>query len=98
MYCSNCTLLQLSHIAPQEIMYKKFYWYKSGITKTMRDGLNELYHDIKKNCEIKPGDVIYDPVRSYPQRIIRLLLFLSWAARALMWYNVRSLCSLRSTH
>ena len=27
MYCQNCTLLQLSHIAPQEIMYKKFYWY-----------------------------------------------------------------------
>ena len=29
-------------------MYKKFYWYKSGITKTMRDGLYELYKDIKK--------------------------------------------------
>ena len=60
VYCNKCKLLQLEHSAPQEIMYKKFYWYKSGITKTMRDGLKELYLDIKKNCKIKPGDVILD--------------------------------------
>ena len=60
VYCKKCHLLQLEHSAPQEIMYKKFYWYKSGITKTMRDGLKELYQDIKKNCKIKPGDVILD--------------------------------------
>lgn len=60
VYCKKCQLLQLEHSAPQEIMYKKFYWYKSGITQTMRDGLKELYRDIKKNCKIKPGDVILD--------------------------------------
>ena len=60
VYCKNCQLLQLEHSAPQELMYKKFYWYKSGVTKTMRDGLKELYQDIKKNCEIKSGDVILD--------------------------------------
>ena len=52
VYCQKCQLLQLEHSAPQEIMYKKFYWYKSGITKTMRDGLKELYQDIKKNSKI----------------------------------------------
>lgn len=60
VYCKNCQLLQLEHSAPQEIMYKKYYWYKSGITKTMRDSLFELYKDIKKNCKIKPGDTILD--------------------------------------
>ena len=60
VYCKKCQLLQLEHSAPQEIMYKKHYWYKSGITKTMRDGLKELYIDIKKNCKIKSGDVILD--------------------------------------
>ena len=60
VYCKKCQLLQLEHSAPQEIMYKKFYWYKSGITQTMREGLKELYQDIKKNCKIKPGDVILD--------------------------------------
>ena len=42
LYCYNCTLIQLSHITPQEIMYKRFYWYKSGITKTMREGLRNI--------------------------------------------------------
>jgi len=60
VYCKKCKLLQLEHSAPQEIMYKKFYWYKSGITKTMRDGLKELYQDIKKNCKLNPGDVVLD--------------------------------------
>ena len=27
IYCNECELIQLSHIAPQEIMYKRFYWY-----------------------------------------------------------------------
>jgi hypothetical protein len=60
VYCKNCQLLQLEHSAPQEIMYKKFYWYKSGVTKIMREGLKELYQDIKRNCNIKSGDVILD--------------------------------------
>ena len=60
IYCLNCKLLQLKHSAPQEIMYKKYYWYKSGITKTMRDSLQELQQDIKKNCKLKKGDVILD--------------------------------------
>ena len=60
VYCVNCKLLQLEHSAPQEIMYKKYYWYKSGITKTMRDSLKELKQDIKKNCKLKKGDVILD--------------------------------------
>ena len=36
VYCNNCKLLQLEHSAPQEIMYKKFYWYRSGVTNTMK--------------------------------------------------------------
>ena len=60
VYCSKCKLLQLEHSAPQEIMYKKYYWYKSGITKTMRDSLKELYQDIKKNCNLKKGDTVLD--------------------------------------
>ena len=24
-YCNKCSLIQLSHIAPQELMYKRFY-------------------------------------------------------------------------
>ena len=60
MFCKKCTLIQLSHIAPQEIMYKRFYWYKSGITKTMRDGLKELSFACKENVNLKKYDTILD--------------------------------------
>ena len=43
VYCNNCKLLQLEHSAPQEIMYKKFYWYRSGVTNTMRTALKDIY-------------------------------------------------------
>ena len=60
MYCSKCTLLQLSHIAPQEIMYKKFYWYRSGVTKTMQDGLKDIYSSSLKFVNLKKNDVVLD--------------------------------------
>jgi len=34
--CGNCSLLQLRHTAPQELLYSRFYWYRSGVTETMR--------------------------------------------------------------
>ena len=53
LYCKKCTLIQLSHIAPQELMYRRFYWYKSGVTQTMRDGLKELYFSTLKHIKKK---------------------------------------------
>ena len=60
VYCKNCKLLQLEHSAPQELMYRRFYWYRSGVTQTMKDSLYELYADIKNNFIIKPNDLILD--------------------------------------
>ena len=60
LYCRNCSLIQLSHIAPQELMYRRFYWYKSGITKTMRDGLKNIYIESLKYAKLNRGDVVLD--------------------------------------
>jgi hypothetical protein len=60
LYCNHCTLIQLSHLAPQEIMYRRFYWYKSGVTKTMREGLKELFSDCVKKAKLKKNDIILD--------------------------------------
>ena len=60
MYCSKCTLLQLSHIAPQELMYRKFYWYRSGITKTMRENLKDIYKSSLKYINLHKSDVVLD--------------------------------------
>ena len=48
VYCKNCKLLQLQHSAPQEIIYKKFYWYKSGVTNTMKNALRDIFLTAKK--------------------------------------------------
>jgi hypothetical protein len=59
-YCNNCSLIQLSHIAPQEIMYKRFYWYRSGVTKTMKMGLHDIFTESLKHVKINTNDVILD--------------------------------------
>lgn len=60
LYCSNCSLIQLSHIAPQELMYRRHYWYKSGVTKTMKDALKELYISSLKHVRIEKNDTVLD--------------------------------------
>ena len=47
VYCKKCKLLQLEHSAPQELMYKKFYWYRSGVTNTMRIALKDIFLKVK---------------------------------------------------
>jgi hypothetical protein len=59
-YCNNCSLIQLSHMAPQEIMYRRFYWYRSGVTKIMRLGLQNLYKESLKHVNLKKNDVVLD--------------------------------------
>ena len=60
LFCNKCTLIQLSHIAPQEIMYKRFYWYRSGVTKTMKNGLKNIYTESLKYVNLKKNDVVLD--------------------------------------
>ena len=60
VYCNKCKLLQLKHSAPQEIMYKKFYWYRSGVTNTMKLALKDIAQVIKKMKILKKNDTILD--------------------------------------
>jgi len=60
LYCKRCSLIQLSHIAPQEIMYKRFYWYRSGVTKIMKQGLYNIFKESLKYIKVKKNDVILD--------------------------------------
>ena len=60
MYCKNCSLIQLSHIAPQEIMYKRFYWYRSGVTRTMQLGLKNIFKESLKFVKLERKDVVLD--------------------------------------
>ena len=41
-------------------MYKKFYWYRSGVTATMKKALKDIYHDILKLNILEKKDVVLD--------------------------------------
>jgi NDP-4-keto-2,6-dideoxyhexose 3-C-methyltransferase len=58
--CKNCTLLQLRHTAPQELLYARYYWYRSGVTDTMRLGLRNITEAIEETIPLVPGDVVLD--------------------------------------
>jgi len=58
--CGRCTLLQLLHTAPQEILYSRHYWYRSGVTDTMRRGLKDIADAVASAVSLKPGDAILD--------------------------------------
>lgn len=58
--CESCSLLQLKHTAPQELLYSRHYWYKSGVTKTMREALKEIAETTTKMAGLKKGDVVLD--------------------------------------
>jgi SAM-dependent methyltransferase len=58
--CDNCNLLQLKHTAPQELLYSRHYWYRSGVTDTMRAALRDITAGIESMVELKAGDVVLD--------------------------------------
>ena len=60
IFCENCSLVQLKHTAPQELMYARFYWYKSGVTNTMRRALRDITETVERMIPLKKGDVVLD--------------------------------------
>lgn len=58
--CGNCSLVQLRDTAPQELLYSRFYWYRSGVTETMRKALRDITKDIEDRISLKSGDVVLD--------------------------------------
>jgi len=58
--CENCSLLQLRHTAPQELLYSRYYWYRSGVTDTMRRALRDITQEIEAMVPLKSGDVVLD--------------------------------------
>ncbi len=58
--CDQCQLLQLRHSAPQELLYSRYYWYRSGVTDTMRNALKDIVSEIESIVELKPKDTVLD--------------------------------------
>ncbi|MBM3295583.1 MAG: class I SAM-dependent methyltransferase [Candidatus Aminicenantes bacterium] len=58
--CESCSLLQLKHTAPQELLYARYYWYRSGVTDTMKRALRDITEAVEGLVELKSGDVVLD--------------------------------------
>ncbi|MDP6561884.1 MAG: hypothetical protein QF793_03070, partial [Candidatus Peribacteraceae bacterium] len=58
--CNKCKLVQLRHSAPQELLYSRFYWYRSGVTDTMRKALRNITESIEDRMDLREGDVVLD--------------------------------------
>lgn len=79
--CKDCGLVQLRHTFSRGSLYRH-YWYKSGISSTMRNALADL---VAKACEIAkpdPGDLVVDIgcndgtlLRSYTSKGLTLVGF-----------------------
>ena len=41
-------------------MYRRFYWYRSGVTKIMRLGLKNIFDDSLKHVKLNKKDVVLD--------------------------------------
>lgn len=58
--CRDCGLVQAKHTAPQDFLYTRFYWYRSGVTQTMRDALRNVSEDIEDLMDLQSGDIVLD--------------------------------------
>jgi len=58
--CGGCDLLQLRHTAPQEIMYARHYWYRSGINSVIIEDLREIVTVSLGLVRLDRGDVVLD--------------------------------------
>jgi NDP-4-keto-2,6-dideoxyhexose 3-C-methyltransferase len=59
MVCKDCWLVQLAHTAPPDWLYRNF-WYKSGITQTMRDVLKGIADKATDIAQLQSGDYVCD--------------------------------------
>ena len=79
MWCEKCTLVQLKHTAPQELMYSKHYWYHSGLNKIIVEDLRKIVEVASNMVDLREGDIVLDIgandgtlLRFYPSRYVRV--------------------------
>ena len=60
IWCNNCTLVQLKHTAPQELLYSGHYWYHSGLNQVIIDDLEEISRVSMSLVDLEDGDIILD--------------------------------------
>jgi len=58
--CKKCGLVQLKHTVNLDSMYKKHYWYRSGLNRSMVKDLEDVVRSAENLIELKHGDTVID--------------------------------------
>ncbi len=79
VWCENCTLVQLEHTAPQELMYSGHYWYKSGLNEVIKKDLREITEIARNMVSLKSGEIVLDIgandgtlLSFYPKEVVKV--------------------------
>lgn len=79
VYCDNCTLVQLRHTGPQELLYTRHYWYRSGINPVISRDLQEIAQIGQRMLGLKDADIVLDigandgtMLKYYPESLVRV--------------------------
>ena len=59
LLCPSCALVQLRHTTPPEWMYRR-YWYKSGVSATMRAALADISARARQFAPLRRGEAVLD--------------------------------------
>lgn len=77
--CNNCTLIQQKWTAPQDFLYTRHYWYRSGVTQTMREALRDIVMSAVQRVHICSADTVLDIgandgtlLSFYPEQVTRI--------------------------
>lgn len=57
--CRKCELVQLRHTVNPDLLYRTF-WYRSGITQSMRAALQDVVVGARAFVSVRPRDIVVD--------------------------------------
>lgn len=60
MLCNACTLVQQRYTVDPRYLYSNGYWYRSGVTATMRAALKDVVDEATKRVNLQSGDIVVD--------------------------------------
>jgi SAM-dependent methyltransferase len=60
LMCEDCSLAQLNHIVPAEVLYRRDYPYESSMTKSGQLHWDEFAESVSKSYGIGEGDLVVD--------------------------------------
>lgn len=59
--CGSCTLVQQRFTAPSDFLYSRHYWYRSSVTQTMQDALEDVVrYAVERVGGLRTGDIVLD--------------------------------------